>query len=115
MLDFNQAFKDTMKHMGVSNKELAEVSGRSLTNISEIRNGKTNPTIKDFALLIDCCENLAPGFTKEFNRRLAGASRGFEFSPEEFVSCLDSSQMAALMFAVASRISGNQREEKVVA
>ena len=115
MLDFNQAFKDTMKQMGVSNKELAEVSGRSLTNISEIRNGKTNPTIKDFALLIDYCEKLAPGFTREFNRRLAGASRGFEFSPEELVSYLDSSQMAALMFALAGRISGSKLDERIVA
>jgi DNA-binding Xre family transcriptional regulator len=113
MLNFNQAFKETMDSMGVRNKDLAEISGRSLANISEIRNGKAHPTTKDFADLIDCCEKLAPGFTKEFNRRLAGKS--FEFSPEELIDCLDSAQIAALMFAVAGRIASSKFVEKVVA
>lgn len=113
MLNFNQAFKETMDSMGLRNKDLAEVSGRSLNNISEIRNGKAHPTTKDFAVLIEDCEKLAPGFTKEFNRRLA--SKSFEFSPEELVDCLDSSQIAALMFALAARISGSQLSERIVA
>jgi hypothetical protein len=113
MLNFNQAFKETMDSMGVRNKDLAEVSGRSLVNISSIRNGKTYPTTKDFAALISDCEKLAPGFTKEFNRRLA--SKSFEFSPEELVDCLDASQIAALMFALASRLSGSKRDEQIVA
>lgn len=112
-MNINKTFKETMDYMRVKGSALAEVSGRSKNNISEIRNGKAHPSTEDFGKLLEHCETLAPGFTKEFGRRLSGRMTPFIFSPEEFISELDPSQLGALMFAIGSRISSLKNSDLV--
>ncbi|MGF1487657.1 MAG: hypothetical protein ACFBSE_11260 [Prochloraceae cyanobacterium] len=69
-IDFSTAFKETMDQFGLSSKELSESSGRSRNNISEIRLGKVNTGIQDFAQLLCICETLKPGFTATFAHKL---------------------------------------------
>lgn len=107
---FNHTFRDTMDSLGVKGKELAERSGRSSQNISEIRSGKAFPTIGDFAELMMAAEEIAPGFCETFARRLTGESRRLTVSPEEFVNALDSSEIAAVLIAAGVRMSGQRQE-----
>jgi len=79
---------------------LALASGRSEANISQIRNGAVSPSIADFQDLIRVCDHLKPGFSDDFYTSLS--SNGL--SPEKLVQQLDSSQLAALMFAIGQRI-----------
>jgi len=69
-IDFSAAFQETMDQLGLSSKQLAESSGRSRNNISEIRKGKVNTGIQDFAELLSLCESLKPGFIATFARKL---------------------------------------------
>ena len=112
-MNLNTIFKQTMDYMGVRGSDLAELAGCSRNNISEIRNGKVNPPIDKFWSLIENCERLAPGFKREFGKRLAGMNRKKVFSPEEFLDTLDSSQVAALTLALGRWIDHNlSKEEK---
>ena len=70
-VDFSTAFKETMEQLGLTSKQLAEYSGRSRNNISEIRLGKVNTGIQDFAVLLSQCETLKPGFLATFASKIA--------------------------------------------
>lgn len=109
-LNFNKAFKDTMDSLDVRNDRLAEISGRSVANISKIRNSKSFPSVEDFAKLIEYGEQLHPGFAAEFAQRLTNSSF---FSPETLINSLDSSQLAVLIFAIGQRVSGSRLEQVV--
>ena len=112
-MNLNTIFKETMDYMGVRCSDLAEEAGCSRNNISEIRNGKVNPPIDRFWRLIEYCERLAPGFKREFGTRVAGMKINKDFSPEELLNALDSSQIAALTFALGRWINHNlSKEEK---
>ena len=101
---FNDIFRETMDRLGIKGSQLAERTGRSRNNITEIRKGKSFPTVGDFVELLMICEEERPGFFEEFTRRLVGQSRRLTISPEEFVEALDSSEFGALMIAAGSRI-----------
>ena len=112
-MNLNTIFKQTMDYMGVRGSDLAELAGCSRNNISEIRNGKVNPSIDKFWSLIEDCERLAPGFKREFGKRVAGMNMNKAFSPEELLNTLDSSQIAALTFALGRWLDHNlPKEEK---
>jgi DNA-binding Xre family transcriptional regulator len=76
-LMLHQYFKQTMDTLGIKGKALAKKAGCSSNNISEIRNGKVNPPINRFWELVELCEELAPGFRKEFARKVAGGETFF--------------------------------------
>ena len=101
---FNDVFRETMDRLGIKGSQLAERAGRSRNNITEIRKGKSFPTVGDFVELLMICEEERPGFFEEFTRRLVGQSRRLTISPEEFVNTLDASEFGALMIAAGSRI-----------
>ena len=101
---FNDVFRETMDRLGVKGSQLAERAGRSRNNITEIRKGKSFPTVGDFVELLMLCEEESPGFFEEFTQQLIGQSRRLTTSPEELVNVLDSSEFGALMIAAGSRI-----------
>lgn len=72
---FNEAFKETMDAMNVKGKALAELTGRSYNNISRIRQGKDNPSLKDFCGLLNAAESLVPGFYTLFLQNLIVESK----------------------------------------
>ena len=109
--NFNKAFKDTMDSLNVRNDRLAELSGRSVANISKIRNSKAFPSVEDFAKLIEYGEQLQPGFAAEFAHRLTNSSF---FSPETLINSLDSSQLSVLIYAIGQRVSNTGRKEQVI-
>lgn len=102
---FNEIFKQTMDKSGVSSSELATLSGRSRVNVSEIRNGKSFPTIGDFCELLSDAEKLSPGFCDLFGRLLVGETRRQTLNPEELINSLDSTELAALFYAAGNRIA----------
>lgn len=69
-LIFNATLKETMDFLGLQGTELAEAAGRTRQNISEIRQGKTFPSVKDFASILTAAEQKTPGFCQEFAKRL---------------------------------------------
>lgn len=105
---FNEAFKETMDELGLKSNNLAQVSGRSTTNLALIRRSKSYPTIGDFAELLAAAESIKPGFFETFVRKLIGESRRLGSSPEEFVDSLSPEEFGALMYAVAHRVNGKK-------
>lgn len=101
---FNQAFRFAMSATQLKNLELCEASGKSQAWVSNLRNGKGNPSIHDFIDVVMLCEELRPGFFEVFARKLIGESRRLTVSPEELVNSLDSSELGALMHAVGNRM-----------
>jgi DNA-binding Xre family transcriptional regulator len=106
-MGFAGIFDQKLKVWGIQGKLLAHTSGRSEKNISEIRKGKVSPSINDFQELIKICDQLKPGFEADYYSSLSPDS----FSPEQLVRRLDSSQVAALMYAIGQRIQDYGREQ----
>ncbi|AGF53537.1 unknown protein (plasmid) [Synechocystis sp. PCC 6803] len=105
-MDFSEIFNQKLKHWRISGRALAVASGRSETNISQIRNGVVSPSISDFQELIRICDDLKPGFASDYYSSLSPVA----FSPEQFITHLDSSQLASLMSAIGQRIKDYGRD-----
>lgn len=114
---FNEAFRFAMSATQLKNLELCEASGKNAASISNLRNGKGNPSIHDFLELVILCEQLRPGFFEVFARKLIGESRRLTVSPEELVNSLDSSELGALMHAVGNRMceAGLRNQDNLLA
>lgn len=69
-MELHKILDECINHFKIKGKELAERAGRGEGNISKIRNGKVGITIEEFAKLVEVCEQMEPGFKKEFARRL---------------------------------------------
>ncbi len=100
-MDFADSFKKVMDEVGLRPSILAKATGRSRSNISDIRNGKVRPNIEDFAGLLEIAEQLRPGFIEIWACELLGV-RGF--LPYE----LSSQQMAILLKMVANALKRTQ-------
>jgi transcriptional regulator with XRE-family HTH domain len=112
-MDFAEIFSRKLKSWGISGKSLAAASGRSVSNISEIRNGVVAPSITDFQELVRICDRLKPGFAADYYASLSP----IDFSPEQLIRRLDTSQLASLMYAVGQRIQdyGQSQRKEVIA
>jgi hypothetical protein len=102
---FNKIFKEAMDEMGVSPSELADKAERTRTNISAIRGGRSFPNLNDFVRLLNCCEDIKPGFKELFVRMLLGETRRQTLNPEELIASLDSTELGALLIAAGSRMT----------
>ncbi|MGK7881113.1 MAG: hypothetical protein AB4060_13565 [Crocosphaera sp.] len=112
----NEAFRFAMTATQLKNLELCEATGRSQAWMSNLRNGKGNPGIRDFMELVMLCEEMRPGFFEIFARKLIGESRRLTVSPEELVNSLDSSELGALMHAVGNRMcDASNRKDDLIA
>jgi len=107
-MNFSEVFDSKLRQWEISGKSLAEASGRSQTNISQIRKAVVSPSIADFQELIQICDGLKPGFADDYYAALSPNT----FSPEQLVRRLDSSQLASLMHALAEKIRDLGRDSK---
>jgi transcriptional regulator with XRE-family HTH domain len=107
-MNFSEIFDSKLRQWEISGKSLAEASGRSQTNISQIRKGVVSPSIADFQELIKICDGLRPGFAADYYAALSPDT----FSPEQLVKRLDSSQLASLMHALGERIRDFGRDSR---
>lgn len=99
--DLAHAFKTSMDAAGLRPSHLAERAGRSRQNISDIRNGRVSPNIRDFGELLAIAEELSPGFVERWATELVGAS-GF-FSPAA-IATLDRKQLAMMLHLIADQL-----------
>lgn len=53
-MEYNVIIKERRKSIGVTQEQLADVAGISLSYLKMIEQGKTNPTIKMVESLLDC-------------------------------------------------------------
>lgn len=111
----NKIFKQTMDEMGVQPSVLAEKADRTRNNISDIRGGKSFPNLRDFVYLLNCCEELKPGFIEVYIRLLLGETRRQTLNPEELIASLDSTELGALLIAAGSRITEGRTESRQLA
>lgn len=122
-MNLNKIFKETMDCLDVRGSDLAEISGRSRQNISEIRRGKANPSLNDFGELLDFAEKLKNGFVLEFTKRMAIEAVGkekiafFYADPQELIDSLSAEEQASLLSAIAESLRKNRlaREREKIA
>ncbi|CAC5342126.1 MULTISPECIES: hypothetical protein [Planktothrix] len=69
-MDLHKIFDELIGWSGIRNKDLASKLGRSVVNISQIRNGKVNLAIKDFGNFVEVCDGMYPGFKKQLARQI---------------------------------------------
>jgi len=112
-MNFSQTFDQKLKAWGISGKTLAASSHRTERNISQIRNGHVAPSITDFEDLIKICDELKPGFAKDYYNSLFPMDKS-SFSPENLKN-LDSSELASLMQALSERIRDFGRDPRLLA
>lgn len=53
-MDFGRIIKDRRKEIGVTQEQLADVSGVSLSYIKLVEANKANPTVSVLEILLDC-------------------------------------------------------------
>ena len=104
-------FREKLADYKITQKELAEASNRSTSNISEIFSGKVSPSLDSFTLLLDTCDRLQPGFKQEYFRAL----QGDKIDLDNFVSSLSSNELAILMMSVGQRIRKLGSRETAIA
>ena len=61
-----KALDKTLKHQGITGKQIAEHTGISPSYVSEIRSGKRNPSLEMFERLLNGAEEIAPGSLEYF-------------------------------------------------
>lgn len=53
-IDCGKILRDARRRVGVTQEELADVAGVSINSVKLIEQGKMNPTMQMFDLLMDC-------------------------------------------------------------
>lgn len=53
-IDCGKILKEARRRVGVTQEELADVAGVSINSVKLIEQGKMNPTMQMFDLLMDC-------------------------------------------------------------
>lgn len=101
----HQHFDKTLKKFSIAGKKLAEVTGVSMTHISEFRNGKTNVSCEMLERLLNGADQIEPGAKQYFCALLAGEKPQ---SIEDTIDDLDDVQLARILYVAASRL-GNRK------
>ena len=96
--------KQKLSKYKISQRLLAEKSGRSENNLSGILNGKSSPTLESFSALLDACEQIHPGFKAEYHRDLMGE----RLDLNELVASLSFAELSTLLICAAQRINNFQ-------
>lgn len=123
-MDLHKIFDELISWSGIRNKDLAERVGRSLVNISQIRNGKVNLSIADFGEFVETCDEMRPGFKREFAKRVYQSDfQKSSLSLGEIASQIDSgrltddevavisSEVADIVVAISKRLKSSAKEK----
>ncbi len=98
-----EAFKKTLSFYGVTGKQLSERTGIAQATISEIRRGKSDPSLSTFWRLIGACEEIAPGSLKYFCGLLASSCSEqciYSDSSEKVVAALCGGSLEAAVISM---------------
>lgn len=119
---FAQCFKETLDRFGIQGTELAEVAGRSRTNISQIRTGKVSPSLADFCDLLLAAESMKSGVLTDFSQRLslrfgtASIEVREKLNLEILIDSMSSEELATFMNLLSARflknMSAKQKENE---
>ncbi|WP_139276408.1 CinA family protein [Spirulina major] len=90
-----------MDAAGIRPSRLAERAGRSRQNISDIRNEKVSPNIRDFGELLAIAEEMSPGFMERWVAELVGASDVFSAGA---IANLDRKQLSMMLHLIADQL-----------
>lgn len=96
-------FQETLDSKNISNIALADAVGRSRKHISDVRNGKSSPPINEFDRYLDACEELAPGFRREFGMRITEITSVMT-TPEQVIDVMTPDELSRLLFAIGDKI-----------
>lgn len=96
-------FQDTLDSKNITNVALSDAVGRSRKHISDVRTGKSSPPINEFDRYLDACEELAPGFRREFGMRIAEV-KSVITTPEQIIDVMTPDELSRLLFAVGDKI-----------
>ena len=123
-MDLHQIFDELISWSGIRNKDLAARMGRSLVNISQIRNGKVNLSIADFGQFIETCDDMYPGFKKQLAKQIYKSDFDkSSLSLSEIASQIDSgrlsddevamisSEVADIVVAISKRLKSSAKEK----
>jgi transcriptional regulator with XRE-family HTH domain len=116
-LIFNVTLKETMDSMELQGAELAEAAGRTRQNISEIRQGKAFPSVRDFALILMAAEQRVPGFFNEFVKRFVQKLSRLPVDEERGdLNCLieemGNDELTQMMYLISGRLMESMKERK---
>lgn len=112
-MTIQQAFKETMDSFKIQNKKLAEAAGKSERHLSGVRSGRANTTLWELERYLEICEEMAPGFRREFGRRVAGADF-FCVSAVEAVDQMNQEELSNLIFAISEKVRGEKRNNREI-
>jgi transcriptional regulator with XRE-family HTH domain len=102
-----QHFDKMLREFGIKGKDLANVTGFSMTHISQFRHGKTNPSCDSLERFLNGADQIKPGAKRYFCELLAGR----EIQPVvEVLEHLDDAQLARLLFKAADRLENRKSE-----
>jgi transcriptional regulator with XRE-family HTH domain len=96
-----QHFDRMLKALGITGKKLAEVTGVSVTYISEFRNGKTNVSCEMLERLLNGADQIKPGAKQHFCELLAGEKPQLV---ADTIDELDDMQLARLLHIAADQL-----------
>lgn len=111
MVSLVKLFKDKMDSWQITGVQLAKATGRSQSNISQIRSGAVSPSVADFAELIEVCDRLKPGFKNDYYASLSGQ----RLDLNQLVGSLSSAELSVLLVCVSQRIQSHQMQPMVMA
>jgi transcriptional regulator with XRE-family HTH domain len=97
---FHIYLKEVMDSRSIKGADLASVLGCSRNNISEIRSGKTNPSIDRFWEILMVMEKLSPGSMRHFADLMAERAVSFVDLIEE----MDNEQLSEILLKVSKAL-----------
>ena len=107
-----KALDKTLKHQGITGKQIAEHAGISPSYVSEIRSGKKNPSVEMFERLLDVAEEIAPGSREYFALCLTGGTSKASTNIEYLAVNLDDEEFANLVIARSKYLRGLSQRKK---
>lgn len=116
-MELHKLFAETVDAFGIKGKDLATQFGCTPGYISEFRRGVCGMPVEKFGELLEVAEELAPGFKKDFARRISQFDlKVNQLSLEDIVLGIDSgrlsndeiakiyAQVADILIAVSKRL-----------
>ena len=107
-----KALDKTLKHQGITGKQIAEQTGISPSYVSEIRSGKRNPSLEMFERLLNGAEELAPGSREYFALCLTGGASKASTNIDYLAANLDDEDLANLVIARGKYLRGLSQRKK---
>jgi len=101
MRDQVALFDQLLKKRGISRTKLAQLTGRSIQNLSQFCNKKRSVPLDTFELYIQKADELSPGFEDDFYTALAGK----QFEVQTWVENLSMAEVSVLLHLCSKKVA----------